>query len=188
MLKKKWIRKREYFLKIAKKVFYKKGLISSNMEDIAFKAGTSRTALYYYYKSKHEIVKAILKEGYDQYIERAKKEISNATNSKEVLYGLYKALKWQIKKNKEFLVIALNLKLNGKETSIEKISTYYSNYVKFKIKELETDIKNKGMDIPRKDLQIFSVFLHGMLLVYLSKLPTDKIDLIVENFIDSLSI
>jgi len=185
MIKQKWIRKKEYFLKIAKKVFYKKGLISSNIEDIAVKAGTSRTALYYYYKSKNEIIKEILKSGYDQYIERAKKEITTAKSEKDVLYALYKALKWQTKKNKEFLVIALHLSIDGNEMSIEKVSKYYSNYVKFKTKELETVIKNRGFSLTKNQLQIFSIFLHGMLMVHLSKLPTEKIDFLVHNFINS---
>lgn len=88
--KNKWDKKKEYFLKVSKKVFLKEGLVSSNMKDIAAKAGVSRTALYYYFKSKKDILREIVKCGLEVYFNDLIHDITLAKSKQDIRQAILK--------------------------------------------------------------------------------------------------
>ncbi|MCK4329630.1 TetR/AcrR family transcriptional regulator [candidate division WOR-3 bacterium] len=54
------IKKREIILQIARKLFARYGLKKTSVDDIAAEAKIGKTTIYYYFKSKHEIFKAVV--------------------------------------------------------------------------------------------------------------------------------
>jgi AcrR family transcriptional regulator len=65
-------RKRRDIAKAAAKVFYKKGYLQTNVDQIAAAAGLRKPSLYHYFKSKTEILYAIHEEFIDVLIEKQK--------------------------------------------------------------------------------------------------------------------
>jgi AcrR family transcriptional regulator len=118
-------------IEAAKRVFQKWGLSKTTMEDIAHEAGKGKSTLYYYYKSKEEIFKALAMSEINSMISRAKSSISGVSSPKEKLkmyfstilnemkktVSIYPLVKGEIKGNTEFLENIRNL-LDYKEESI----------------------------------------------------------------------
>ncbi len=65
-------RKRRDIAKAAAKVFYKKGYLSTNVDQIAAAAGLRKPSLYHYFKSKSDILYAIHEEFIDVLLEKQK--------------------------------------------------------------------------------------------------------------------
>jgi len=104
-------------LEAAKKVFQKWGLNKTTMEDIAQEAGKGKSTLYYYYKSKDEILEVLAVSELNSIIKKAKTTVSGETSAKEKLKkyiaaslieiknttSIYPLVKGEIKGNKEFI-------------------------------------------------------------------------------------
>jgi len=104
-------------LEAAKKVFQKWGLNKTTMEDIAHEAGKGKSTLYYYYKSKDEILEVLATSELRGIVNKAKTMVSEETSAKEKLKkyiaaslieiknttSIYPLVKGEIKGNKEFI-------------------------------------------------------------------------------------
>ena len=145
--KNKWDKKKEYFLKVSKKVFLKEGLVSSNMKDIAAKAGVSRTALYYYFKSKKDILREIVKCGLEVYFNDLIHDITLAKSKQDIRQAILKNYFEMIKKDKEFVFIYMQLLVKTNETSLVSIREYFKKQQKEWYQKLNEQIREKKMDI-----------------------------------------
>ena len=65
--------KREIILEAAKNCFKDKGFYGSGMDEIAKKAGITKSLLYYYFKSKDDIFIALLEESLERLLENLSK-------------------------------------------------------------------------------------------------------------------
>jgi AcrR family transcriptional regulator len=104
-------------LEAAKRVFQKWGLNKTTMEDIAHEAGKGKSTLYYYYKSKDEILEVLATSELNNIINKAKNLVRGETSAKEKLKkyiaaslieiknttSIYPLVKGEIKGNKEFI-------------------------------------------------------------------------------------
>ena len=65
--------KQEKILKVAKKLFAQKGFDGSRVDDIAQKAGVNKALIYYYFRSKEEILEEIMKQFLEETLQRKQK-------------------------------------------------------------------------------------------------------------------
>ena len=73
--------KKKLILKIATSCFYERGIRVVSMDDIAKKCAVSKKTIYFFYSSKTELIKEMLKseaEVFNQQIEILKKNASNS--------------------------------------------------------------------------------------------------------------
>ena len=101
----------------AKRVFLKWGLNKTTMEDIAHEAGKGKSTLYYYFRSKEEILENVIIDELDSISIKAKTAIEGIDSPKDKLkkyiaitlaemkksVSLYSLIKGEIKGNKEFI-------------------------------------------------------------------------------------
>ena len=71
--KKSRAKTREKILKVATKLFARKGFDGARVDEIAKKAGVNKALIYYYFKSKEEILEEIMKVFLEESLRRKKK-------------------------------------------------------------------------------------------------------------------
>ena len=181
--KNKWDKKKEYFLKVSKKVFLKEGLVSSNMKDIAAKAGVSRTALYYYFKSKKDILREIVKCGLEVYFNDLIHDITLAKSKQDIRQAILKNYFEMIKKDKEFVFIYMQLLVKTNETSLVSIREYFKKQLKEWYQKLNEQIREKKMDISDDEFRLMSIFSNGMVFAYFIGTSFEEIKKLTDQFL-----
>ncbi len=78
-------RRRRDIAKAAAKVFYKKGYLTTNVDQIAAAAGLRKPSLYHYFKSKSDILFAIHEEFVDVLLEKQQARAGAALTVRESL-------------------------------------------------------------------------------------------------------
>ena len=78
-------RRRRDIAKAAAKVFYKKGYLTTNVDQIAAAAGLRKPSLYHYFKSKSDILFAIHEEFIDVLLEKQQTRAGAAQTVRESL-------------------------------------------------------------------------------------------------------
>jgi AcrR family transcriptional regulator len=90
---------REKILKTATKIFARKGFDGARVEEIAQKAGVNKALIYYYFKSKEEILEEIMKQFLEESLQRKQKLLERSSpmgpeeliqSSAERIFDLYK--------------------------------------------------------------------------------------------------
>lgn len=89
---------RDSILQAAKRVFQKWGLNKTTMEDIAKEAGKGKSTLYYYFKSKDEILESIAHSELSNIIGKAQSSTTGIKSSKEKLKQYISTMLMEIKK------------------------------------------------------------------------------------------
>ncbi len=181
--KNKWDKKKEYFLKVSKKVFLKEGLVSSNMKDIAAKAGVSRMALYYYFKSKKDILREIVKCGLEVYFNDLIHDITLAKSKQDIRQAILKNYFEMIKKDKEFVFIYMQLLVKTNETSLVSIREYFKKQQKEWYQKLNEQIREKKMDISDDEFRLMSIFSNGMVFAYFIGTSFEEIKKLTDQFL-----
>ena len=181
--KNKWDKKKEYFLKVSKKVFLKEGLVSSNMKDIAAKAGVSRTALYYYFKSKKDILREIVKCGLEVYFNDLIHDITLAKSKQDIRQAILKNYFEMIKKDKEIVFIYMQLLVKTNETSLVSIREYFKKQQKEWYQKLNEQIREKKMDISDDEFRLMSIFSNGMVFAYFIGTSFEEIKKLTDQFL-----
>jgi AcrR family transcriptional regulator len=77
---------RAAILQAAEKLFQKWGIAKTTMEDIAREAGKGKSTLYYYFKSKEEILEAVALAQIMRITDKAKEAIAKKKTAKEKLF------------------------------------------------------------------------------------------------------
>ncbi len=77
----------EQILNAAKKVFQKKGMDGSRMQEIADKAGINKAMLHYYYRSKQLLFEAVLSSAFSLLAPQLSKVLNDDSSIKEKVKG-----------------------------------------------------------------------------------------------------
>ena len=80
--------KRRILLQAASDVLLEYGPNKMTLDDIAKKAGMAKTSLYYYFKDKNEIIRAIISSFTDQLVEQVSVAVSTADTAEEKMIAL----------------------------------------------------------------------------------------------------
>jgi len=85
--------RKQVILNAARMVFFEKGFQAATMEEIAQSAGFSKGAIYFYYKSKEEILVQINCDLMEAYRQRLEQRIRETPSLEEVVKGLLQDLR-----------------------------------------------------------------------------------------------
>jgi len=82
--------KKEIVLKVAQEIFAKYGLTKTTIDDIAKAAGVGKSSIYYYFKNKEDIFRAVIESQVQMVGDRIKNAIESAKTPKEKLIAFVK--------------------------------------------------------------------------------------------------
>ncbi len=178
--------RKEQILKAASKVFDKYGLVKTKLDDIAKECGIKKTAVYYYFKNKDEIIQTMFLRDIDKIknsiIQKVNSQKSAIEKLKTYLYEKTESIRYMMKYFDLFMkedapLIYRELALRERKKGLEE-------EVRF-LKEILNEGKQKGefknMDImPIIYLLIGSTYTLGLEEYFYSansdmKKETDKI-------------
>lgn len=77
----------EQILQAAGQLFHKYGLHKVTMDDVAKAIGKGRSSLYYYYKSKEEILAAVMGHELDSMLDEVARAVDQASSVEEKIYA-----------------------------------------------------------------------------------------------------
>ncbi|HQP30350.1 MAG TPA: TetR/AcrR family transcriptional regulator [Deltaproteobacteria bacterium] len=83
--------RRQELLKTASEVILEYGIQKTTLDDIARRAGMAKTSLYYYFKEKDEIVRAIIRNVMEDLLASMRQAAEAGDTSEEKLCGLIEA-------------------------------------------------------------------------------------------------
>jgi len=76
--------KKEIVLKVAQEIFAKYGLTKTTIDDIAKAAGVGKSSIYYYFKNKEDIFRAVIESQVQMVGDRIKNAIDAAKTPKDI--------------------------------------------------------------------------------------------------------
>jgi AcrR family transcriptional regulator len=83
--------KKKTLLQAASDVLMEYGPYKTTLDDIARRAGMAKTSLYYYFKDKDEIIRAIIKNDMEQLLDIMTRAVASAQTAEEKIYALCEA-------------------------------------------------------------------------------------------------
>jgi len=156
--KKKQAKTREKILKAATKLFARKGFDGARVDEIAQKAGVNKALIYYYFKSKEEILEEIMKEFLEESLRRKKKMMERRVQidkkelirlSIERIFDLYKG-------NEDVLRIIITEELKS-----EKKQWPLFQVLDMGLAEGLEIARDAGLSIEDKDKIVLAAFYFG---------------------------
>ena len=175
--KKSQTQTREKILKVAKKVFARKGFDGARVDEIAQKAKVNKALIYYYFKSKEEILEEIMKQFLEESIdrkyalvERQRKESSREKieprelieSSAERLFDLFQG-------NEDVLRIIITEELKS-----EKKQWPLFQLLDMGLKDGLAMAQDIGISIKKKDRLIRAAFYFGFIPIAFFNLLKDE--------------
>ncbi|MCK9280499.1 MAG: TetR/AcrR family transcriptional regulator [Melioribacteraceae bacterium] len=128
-------------LEAAKRVFQKWGLNKTSMEDIAHEAGKGKSTLYYYFKSKDEILEVVVKNELNNIMNKVKSATTDLISSKEKLKRYLSTLLVEINKSVSIYPI-----LTGEVKGNVEFLSRMSKIVKDREEAVILDILKEGLE------------------------------------------
>jgi len=170
-------------LEAAKRVFNKWGLNKTTMEDISHEAGKGKSTLYYYYKSKEEILETLALSELTNIAVRARAAIGSIDSPKEKLKKYVSTTLSEIKKTVSIYPLVKG-EIKGNKEFIDNIRTKFDNSEEMIIKEILT----LGLEIGEfnflkeneleKAANVIVGIIRGLeLYLFLENEDSDKIDI-----------
>lgn len=146
--------RKDYLAKYAAKVFSEKGYQVASLQDIALRAKISKAGIYYYFKTKEDILAYVLIKTTDYVLiemkERVKKNKEQNLNPEESLRQLIKAYAEFINKDINFRGIVLRERhqLTGKnKQELYRKEKSIFHMIKDELKKLKTVEKNIDLNV-----------------------------------------
>ncbi|MCD6374435.1 MAG: TetR/AcrR family transcriptional regulator [Caldisericaceae bacterium] len=136
-----WDSKKIQILKASQKIFARYGYFKSTMDDIAQAMGMKKGSLYYYYKSKEDILKDVVNYESEQFLNALQKEIESLKTPQE------KILRFLQFRAKEFMQL-MNLHQVSIQAFLEATSIVSEMYQECFEKEIDllAQVINEGIE------------------------------------------
>ena len=140
-IKTDWDEKKIQILKVSQQIFARYGFFKSTMDDIALAMGMKKGSLYYYYKSKEDILRDVIHYESEQFLKALQKEIAPVKTSQE---KILRFLRFRLKQFKEVMNLhQISIQAFLEATSI--ISSLYRECFENEI-ELLAEAVQEGID------------------------------------------
>jgi AcrR family transcriptional regulator len=179
----KELRKKQ-ILKAGTKVFLKKGLESSTIQDIAQTAELGRATIYYYYPSKKNILRDILIKGLDNFFEKLLNDLRKAKNEidviERIIYFYINFLKRKTSYAQICCLVVASTQIPWVKNVVEDFQKAYNNWYE-KLKETINKHTNKRNT--EKIAKLIPVFARGLAFEYLLSKDMDKVYKIAKEFL-----
>jgi AcrR family transcriptional regulator len=114
---------KEKLLEASMKLFLRKGYAGTTVNEIATSAGVSKGGLYWYFKSKEEIIDGILDRYHDEFIEELLKKVSECNGDFVTKFKVFYKFSTEFSRdNRELLLVftTLLVEFAGTATELEK--------------------------------------------------------------------
>ena len=164
------LKNEERILEAATELFALKGYDATGVNEIAEKANVSKPLVYYYFKSKKNILEELIKKNIKSYIPKKEEYIHNITRiDKEDLYQrLDERMSFFSQNDKALKVIAMELLKENPETEsiLSMINPLFDTAIP-KIEQIGADVEDR-MDL------IISTFFFGTAPLLILMLYGDK--------------
>lgn len=147
MARAKDAKKRDLILKSAKTLFSQKGFFNASISDIVKEVKLPVGTIYTYFKSKEEIVRAIVDEGWEELHKRLKDSLSAVPTMEAGLNILVEQFLPELFKDIDLINIFLSetAKLTGIEDKVEELTDLIFNLIRHKLPGGEDNSAKKNM-------------------------------------------
>ncbi len=138
---------KEKLIEASMRLFLRKGYAGTTVNEIATSAGVSKGGLYWYFKSKEEVVEAILDRYHDEFIEEVIKKVNGCSGDFVTRFrAFYKFSTEFSRENRELLLVftTLLIEFAGTGTDLEKRMKGMHNSYTLTIQRLLEDGIRKG--------------------------------------------
>ncbi len=167
-------RKREEIFKKAKEVFSEKGIISTNIEDIAKKLKITRTGIYYYYKSKHEIVIEIIEDGLRRFFDELIKNSKEVRTKRDVFETIFNVFLWMKENDKEFVSIYFQIFSSKCELKLRKYREFFMKKHRMHFDRYKKFVSDRGIKVDDDEYHLLIIFLNGIILTDITGFKFEK--------------
>ncbi len=157
--------RRAAILDAALHVFAEKGYASSSIAMIAKQAGISKGLMYNYFDSKEGLVKTLLTEGFDIFVEVFDRDKDGELTDEEFIFFLdqtFEILKGNIPFWKLYFAIMSQADVMSMlgEVMMEKLSPYFNT--------MQNYYAQKGYENPMAQMRVLGALLDGVCLNYVA--------------------
>ena len=175
--KKSQTQTREKILRVAKKVFARKGFDGARVDEIAQKAKVNKALIYYYFKSKEEILEEIMKQFLEESLDRKgslverqrKKEPKKQVGPKELIESFAEGIFNLFKGNEDVLRIIITEELKS-----EKKQWPLFQLLDMGLKDGLDMAQDIGISIKKKDQLVRAAFYFGFIPIAFFNLLKDE--------------
>lgn len=162
---------KEKILKAAEDIFAKEGFDGVRVDDIAKQAGVNKALIYYYFKSKKDILDELLKTNIQEALEMKKKALSNVTEiNKGKFSQLFDFVFKYIKSKDKFLKILITEALKKGEQDGSIYDLFYPAF-----EEIRPRLEKVNIQIDDPMDLILSNFFLGLLPASMYVALADKV-------------
>ncbi|MFA5329418.1 MAG: TetR/AcrR family transcriptional regulator [Prolixibacteraceae bacterium] len=175
--------KRKVILESALELFAENGFYATSMSMIAKKGGISKGLAYNYFESKHEILEAIIDEGFHQVHDLLDPDKDGVLSEEEFVSFLEKTLA-MVKNNHRYWKLYFALMIQPVVS--ENLSGKYAAAGEPMFRMMYEFIASKGSSDPEGDLMIISAMLEGTFLYAIVAPDIFPIDQMKEKVIDGI--
>jgi AcrR family transcriptional regulator len=151
--------KRKVVLQVASDVLLEYGPHKTTLDDIAKRAGMAKTSLYYYFKDKNEIIRAIIKSDTEQLLEILTKAVDSAQTAEEKMIALSVARYTFIVNKAQRANKQIISEFRSLEGVFETEREFYLQSNKEIIEKILSDGIKKGELKPIKDIELVSLIM-----------------------------
>jgi AcrR family transcriptional regulator len=124
-------KRKQQILDAAMVVFARSGFHKARMDDIVSESGWSKGTLYWYFKSKDEIISAVIENFFTQELDRVVESLDTDLSVKEKLLTTTKIIVTDLQRIRDLMPIAIEYISQGmREKNIEnRLKRYFRSYV-----------------------------------------------------------
>lgn len=178
----KELRKKQ-ILRAGTKVFLKKGLENSTIQDIARSAELGRATIYYYYPSKKSILKGILLQGLNDFFEKLISDLNKAKNEIDAVERLILFYINFIRKQTAYIQICYLALASTRITWVKNVvDEFFQAYKNWNEQLKQTISAHTNKRNAERIAKIVPVFAYGLGYHYLLSKNTDKIYNLAKEF------
>lgn len=150
---------RETIIRVSTSLFLSNGYRGTSVKDITEAAGIGRGTLYWYFKSKEEVLESIFEKFELEFLDGLMAEVRGCDGDFSAKYRVYHRYATEFARDNKELSLAFTTLLNetvGTNTSAEnKVRAIYAKYQKF-IEELLDNGKKDGSVLAEVDSQVYA--------------------------------
>lgn len=150
---------KEIIIRESIKLFLANGFTGTSVEEITKAAGIGKGTLYWYFKSKDEILQSIFRRWERDFVDALAEAVSECDGNFVAKYKVFHKVATEFARDKRELALASNALLNeivGTNTESEKlVKAIYEKYRRVVEKMLE-DGKGDGLVRPELDSKLYS--------------------------------
>ena len=151
--------KRKVLLQAASDVLLEYGPHKTTLDDIAKRAGMAKTSLYYYFKDKNEIIRAIIKSDIEQFLDIINRAVADAPTAEEKMIALSTARYNFIAGKAQRANKQIISEFRSLEGVFETEREFYLQSNKEIIEKILSDGIEKGELKPIEDIELVSLIM-----------------------------